>query len=387
MMWMRSRSASVACLLIGLAWAGIAQAQETFLLSPNKSGAQWQIGTGLKLPIGPEGIFQGGMSPAGAGEVPILNVPPVPGATVMQTANGGLQVPAAAFSRPAAGTPRRVAVLPSNPAVFQVATSIDHQFPAVTATFAPQGAPGPATFLTPPDGTGGLIRYSGGEQAFGGPAQFRLGKGSGAGVNGVLSPNGAGEPPNATVWINFDEAVPGAETTQQVAVVGAGFPLGGATTLGAVGASLASPPVTTMWGPGTVRLVSVGDPICCQIGTLGTINSSVPVPGGAPFPSNQVFASKGFPWTTGLITISNMAAVPAEVFYLSGTDDRDAQGTGNVTLVSGALSDRALSGPNANRGWVRMLVPEPGAVLGTAGALGMLGLCHSLVRRRRAGQA
>jgi hypothetical protein len=101
----------------------------------------------------------------------------------------------------------------------------------------------------------------------------------------------------------------------------------------------------------------------------------------------MVTSSKGFPWTTGKITISQPGALPEpEVFFLSGTDTRDTQGTGNVTLVSGALSQRALSGPNANRGWVRMLLPEPGAALGAAGALGLLGVCHSLVRRRRVGR-
>ena len=50
----------------------------------------------------------------------------------------------------------------------------------------------------------------------------------------------------------------------------------------------------------------------------------------------------------------------------------------------GSLSARALSGPNANRGWLSLtlVVPEPTAALGAVGALAMLGLCHGLVRRR-----
>ena len=83
------------------------------------------------------------------------------------------------------------------------------------------------------------------------------------------------------------------------------------------------------------------------------------------------------------ITVAYPGAGPKEVFFLSGTDMRVA-GVGNVSLVSGSLSTRALSGPNANRGWLSLTlaVPEPTAALGAVGALAMLGLCHGLVRRR-----
>jgi len=388
----------VACLLAALAWAGSASAQQTFLLSPNNSGAQWQIGTGLKLPIGPEGIFDGGLTMNDADNIPLLNVPPAAGATVMQdfsTSMGGrITVPANAFMRPANGTenpgegPRKVGVLPSNPTLFQVGTSLSHKFPAVTAVFSPGGAPGPATL----PGAGGIIRYSGGAKAFGGPAQFRLKKGAGAGITGALSPNALGEPPNASVWVAGFGNDP--VTVMTVGVLGAGFagggvmtPGGGTTALAPVGASVAAPGITTMWGTGTVVAVNVTDGagglVCCEVGPNGTILSSVKP--GAAFPlSNMVTSSKGFPWTTGRITISQPDATPdGEVFFISGTDTRDTQGTGNVTLVSGALSQRAVSGPNANRGWVRMLLPEPGAALGAAGALGLLGVCRVLVQRRR----
>ena len=122
---------------------------------------------------------------------------------------------------------------------------------------------------------------------------------------------------------------------------------------------------------------------CCTVTPMGYIPSSIAV--AAVFPSNMVTASKGFPWTTGLITISQPGAGPPEVFFLSGTDMRVA-GVGNVSLVSGALSVRALSGPNANRGWLSLdlvaTAPEPSVALGLGGALAMLALCHGLVRRR-----
>ena len=113
---------------------------------------------------------------------------------------------------------------------------------------------------------------------------------------------------------------------------------------------------------------------------MGTIASSIP--GTGLTLANIVFGSKGYPWTTGLIIVSApMAMGGAEIFFLSGTDMRVA-GVGNVSLVSGSLSDRFLSGANANRGWVSLTLPEPSAALGAAGAFAMLALCHGLVRRR-----
>jgi hypothetical protein len=95
----------------------------------------------------------------------------------------------------------------------------------------------------------------------------------------------------------------------------------------------------------------------------------------------------GFPWTTGFISIFQPALAPngIEQFFLSGTDMRVA-GVGNISMVSGALSVRALSRANSNRGWISLnlveVVPEPSVPLAAAGALVMLGICHGLVRRR-----
>ena len=389
-----SRFARLMCLLLALAWGGVAQAQQQFLLTGPDDGAQWQIGTGLPLPVGTAGIFFGGMTMGTAGTFPPLNVPPAPGKVVTQdlatTMGGAISMPRGLFSLPALGTPNKIALFPSNPVVFQVATSIDFAFPSTTQAFAPGSAPGPGVFTTP---GGGIISYDGGAKAFGGSAQFELKVGSGAaggalGPTPITSAGGGGTLPIASVWINLQGKGPASVT--QVAPVGAALPGGASTALAQVGAPAASPAVTTMFGPvtaarGGVRAVNVTTPTpCCTVGPIGTINSSISLP--ATFPSNMVTASKGFPWTTGKVTISQPGAVPAEVFFASGTDMRVA-GVGNVSLVSGALSLRALSGPNANRGWVSMTLPEPTAALGAAGALGLLGLCHTLVRRRRADRA
>jgi hypothetical protein len=332
------------------------------------------------------------MTPATAGTFPPLLVPPVSNVstmgaatrTIMETGGtsqgGAIIVPPAVLSRPAPGAPVPIAVFPTNPAVFQVATSINYAWPAATATLAPGGAPGtPSSTAVLGTGiVGGIIAYSGSTKAFGGPAQFAISAGPGA-AGGRVPPNTMGALPVASVWINAFGKLPGSAT--MVGVVGASAPLG----LGQPGAPVSAPTATTMFGPvakglGLVNQMTPTNAVnCCTVGPAGTIPSSISVT--FAFPSNMVTGSKGFPWATGFLTISQPAASPAEVFYASATDMRVA-GVGNISLVSGALSARALSGPNANRGWLSLTLPEPTAALGSLGALAMLGLCHGLVRRR-----
>jgi len=382
------------CAILTLGWVGSVQAQ--YLLTGN-SGGEMQIGTGLPLPIGPNGIFAGGKAPGTAGKAywPDLLVPPnpnvlfgaspAPTATIMQnlstTMGGAIAFPPGVLTKPAAGSPVRIGVFPTNPALMQVATSVDYSWPSVSQTFAPGGAPGPAVL-----GTGivnGVIAYSGGAKSFGGPGQFSFTPGPGA-SGGRVPTNPGGVDPIATVWINAFAGLPA--TVMTVAVAGAsnmgGLAQPGAPVTGPV-STTAFGPITTM-GFGGVNITTGGtamNPFCCTVGPLGTINASVAA--GGPGLTNMVTGSKGFPWTTGFITVSQPNAVPPEIFFLSGTDMR-VSGIGNVSLVSGSLSVRKLSGPNANRGWLSLtlVTPEPSAVLAAAGALGMLGLCHTLVRRR-----
>ena len=414
---------AVSALLLILGWGGSAQAQ--FLLTGmGGSGGQLQIGTGLPLPVGVAGIYLGGMIPATAGTPfwPPLNVPPNPnistggGATrtIMQTlgtahpscppvvgCGGAIVIPPAALSTPAPGPPPvGIGVFPTNPAVFQVATSISYAWPAAagtvmggtmtstfipgTVTLAPGGAPGP--LVTGTALVGGIISYGGGTKAFGGPGVFALAPGPGAGT-ARAAPNTMGIVPIATVWINLFGALPA--TAMTVLVVGASAPptVMGLQALAAPGAALAALAGTTMFGALALPFGAVNVPVggggCTMycMGPAGTIPSSASGPG--PALSNMVTGSKGFPWSTGFVTISQPGAGPPEVFFQSGTDMRVA-GVGNVSLVSGSLSARALSGPNANRGWLSLTlaVPEPTAALGAVGALAMLGLCHGLVRRR-----
>jgi hypothetical protein len=102
----------------------------------------------------------------------------------------------------------------------------------------------------------------------------------------------------------------------------------------------------------------------------------------------NMFTSQPGPWTTGKIIITNMAAVPSETFTISGKDSRTGAGGGSIQMVSGALSARATTGPNANRGWVRLeLTPVGGvpsmSVYGLAATAGLMLLTAGYAMRRR----
>lgn len=86
----------------------------------------------------------------------------------------------------------------------------------------------------------------------------------------------------------------------------------------------------------------------------GTISAVVGPLGTGPAPTDMA-SSVGFFWTTGRITVSAPGAkgMP-ERFVLSGADNRGANGAGTIQLVAGTLSHRVTSGPNANRGWIRL---------------------------------
>jgi len=383
---MMIRKLGLACLLVVLAWGSSARAQ--YLISPGSNvGGQLQIGTGLPLPVTNQklmtapGIFFGGMSTADAGNFPPLLVRPNPAkvASIMQglsTAAGGKLsfAPGVLTNKIATMTPRApIGVFPTNPAVFQVRTSIDYSWPNVAAVFAPGGGPfvpGTPAEVFPGPG-GGSITYSGSVKSFGGPAQFAITAGPDAGKFRV--PVNGTKVPIASVWINAFGKLPGSAT--KALIVGASNYLGKAPQ----GASLASPTATTMFGVLAKDIVAFPAAAMTMNGAIDPMLSAGPFTG--PPLTNMVTGTKGFPWTTGAITISNPGAVPAEVFYAKGTDMRVA-GVGNVSLVSGALGLRKLSGGNSNRGWLSLTIPEPTAALGAAGALAMLTLCHALVRRR-----
>jgi hypothetical protein len=115
----------------------------------------------------------------------------------------------------------------------------------------------------------------------------------------------------------------------------------------------------------------------------GLIAMSASLVKSAPGTTHDPANSAGFPWTTGMVRIVQPSALGDwDTVTITGMDSR-VNGVGTISLVSGALSDRLISGPNANRGWMRLTVPEPGAVVGALTALAMLAACHATRRARR----
>jgi hypothetical protein len=92
--------------------------------------------------------------------------------------------------------------------------------------------------------------------------------------------------------------------------------------------------------------------------------------------------SAGLPWTTGRVIVSSPEALGYyERFTLTGKDSR-MSGIGTISLVSGGLANRTVSGPNGTRAWLRLTVPEPDSAVGSVVALAVLALCHAWARRR-----
>lgn len=347
-----------------------------------------QIGSGLPIPIT--------TLPAQTGK--ILSHPGAiaasPNATIMQTTNivNTWMNPRKLTLSPAKFTydepPLQIGVFDANNAVFAVSTNLSVVNPNPAngpAMLSAGGRPGPATvtfcaggpgpFATPgclgpktlntpafgePD-TNGLVRYTATRNQFGGIASGRT-----TGTAQVLFNAGkASVLPCAACLVAVSQATPGT-----AAVFGQTF-----------GATVMNPPDINPTG---VFVVPVG-----QFGTidpldLTTMNAQTDGAGNfVPF-TGQGATSWGFPLTTGRLTISvTQNNGDPEIFIRTGADGRTPNGSGIVSLVSGTVSKRSLSGPNGNRGWVTLRIPEPGVLAAGSSALLMLAGCHWLVRRRQ----
>lgn len=370
---MRSAILANLLLLFVLLLASSAQAQTAYSLALG-SGSQSQIGTGLPLPVQ---VFAGGTMTATAGTAfwpPLLGVPQVgPSPPVTETGpSGTLRVNPGVIGRVATAVAIQP-TFPTNPAVFQVNTAIDSFWPAATATFAPGQGPAalaltPGAPVTITSTVGGTVTYSNTGRAFGGAGGFSFSP-SPLAADGLIA--GAA----VTVYINFMGSVPG--TLPVAAAIVPVFTLLPQSGAGFVGSVTPAPQISTAGANTTPGFVAG------IFGPLGTAISTAFTANGFPGLTNRIIGDQGFPWTTGMLTVA-APAVPPETFFLSGTDTRvGGVGAGNVSMVAGTLSNRQLSGPNANRSWVRMLLPEPGAMAAAAGALLTLGACHNWVRRRR----
>ncbi len=390
---------------LGLALAGAAQATQ-LQFSLVGGGGQIHIGNGLALPI------QQAATPGQTGTVfPPLGVPvrtgpaPLIAGTIVKslksTAGGKqgyqrrLSVPVGVLSKAAGQT--TVGVKFSNPNLFAVGTNLKFTWPAAPAVLSTGAAVGGGgTGVATISAHGGSMTYSNAlGKRFGGPAHFALSPGA-----------PAGDFPQApvTIWLKVNLATPACTHSAPFF----GGPPATPNTACVAGVVLANP--TGLAGPGGVSTLSlttmgaaVGGPNVA-LAKLGTSPLGTLLPGLAPpvvtkpypfpaatnplIPPNNNATSRPGPWTTGNIVITNAAATPAETFTLSGKDSRTANGAGTIQFVSGALSSRAATGGNANRGWLRLVLTSPQPVpamspLGLAAMAGLLLLTAGYVMRRR----
>jgi hypothetical protein len=328
--------------------------------------ARFQIGDGLPLPIGFTAVPNG-------------KIAAIPGATVMQHGVHAAGNPAKLVIDPFQwafdGAPVNLVVFQAAFPTFQVHTNLTYMIPrdkvmlsagrrtgAATVTFCgntgstvtAMGNPGCLGGTT---GTGRL-RYTRTANQFGGPAQASIGGSANVAMRGAAPAPCAG-----------------------VACIIAFFVATGPPT-GAVGAPFGFTNVSLPPAPnpgaftGTVsamgKIVNLG----MALGP-GLVDTSM---------------SWGGPWTTGMVSASAPAAVPPELFQLTGMDLRaTGTGMGVLSLVAGGFSQRSIGGPNANRGWLNLTISAPTSHVPSLPGIGVVVLGALMggwgarsVRRRRA---
>jgi len=393
-----------ASLMLSLGLAGTSHAQAYPLAGG--SGLQYQIGGGLPLPIQ-------AVNPTATGTVfPNLLVPPL----------GGTVTPTGFLLQGPGADPKDITIIypllekkasyaklgqaGQNPNLYMVATNLSVRFPATSQTVMFQlatsldpttlGRTGLTTTTFFTGIAGNNIRYSNAlAQRFGGPGNFFVGnpgtQPAGAlykGVNATLwaiAVKGPGNPPCVHPFFGGVNAACVGALAQAVPGSGLGGPAGWGAPVGFT--------VTTAGGTPMALATSLGKPKkgpepgvqLLSVNAMGTVlqshftNTMVPT---AMTGFTNMASSTGYPWTTGMITVSApLAAGVGEKFTITGMDSR-VNGVGTIQLVTGTLSRRTTSGPNANRAWLRLNVPEPSAALASGAGLLMLALCHGLARRR-----
>jgi hypothetical protein len=197
----------------------------------------------------------------------------------------------------------------------------------------------------------GRLKYTATANQFGGTSRSRLGAaGTKGGASVVLRGAGSAAPCThpalggaqancigAFSPVVLSETLYTAPTTVANTFMTLGLPVGGGP-FGVFGTGTGPPaPIYPIKVTAGGAVVSVGTTL---VGNL---------------PANSVQDWAG-PFTTGSITIeAPQAAGGGETFKLQGGDNR-IDGVGSISLVSGAVSKRFLSGDNANRGWLNYQV-------------------------------
>jgi len=370
-------------LLIAVTGAMSAQAQTTHPLHPFYTNARAQIGDGLPLPIT--------LTPP-----PYGGIHAVPGATAVQgtttTVPPSIMIATGQLTAP--GTPMNIGAKANNPNIFQVQTSIAISWPKAPITFVANGRTGPDTVtwcpgfplpttslnpsctnpatttpINPP--VNSSLKYVRTANALGGTAQGAI-----AGVGGMTVGGGTGR--GAVVAVRA-----GANQAPCVFLPKGNCRAAFDTVLPAPTQAGGGPFGFTNMTPGVPKVFpGVFDISANTMGTITYISvTGLPANGF----SNKA-TSWGGPWTAGSLVVQALTAAGSpEVFTLMGNDQIVGTMTSTrvrqISLVSGAVSARTASKPNANRGWMNLYLPEPGAALGTVGALLALLVCHNVVRR------
>jgi hypothetical protein len=300
---------------------------------------------------------------------PLLIAPnPNPGKALIKQTTGAdpkkMTIPPGVLLRKSPGTKKLgVAARNGSGPILQVQTNVDFSAPAAATTSPVLEAGGRtgAAVATFAAGTS-KVRYVKTKAQFGGPAQAKVVPLTPVRLWLFLPGMGSSLPCKHPAFGGVDAGCRG--------LVMARYPAPFAAPGAFVGFSTASPGAPQ---PSKVHAFSIP-------AVTGLVAMSAPL--ATPVPSHNMGTSFGFPWTTGMVTISAPAALgSAEKFFLTGMDSR-VNGVGTISLVSGALSTRAFTSTNANRGWLRLTVPEPGALIGAAAALAALAVVHHLARRR-----
>jgi hypothetical protein len=419
----------VTCLFFAGAWATTASANHcpdgdaagcaTYGLSGN---IRLQVGDGLPIPATLA-------NPAPNGQIFVQ-----PAATVVQTDGGtNLTKPRKMYFAPdgirQAARAKNLGVRPFNAAVFQVKTEITFHFPgpyvlkpggtnqsdpadlagsaifsagrrtgADTVTYCagdivpktPNGN-GPPSCTGPGDGViNGLMQYTKTSHQFGGTGQFGeptanfFTKAQALGIQSVnVALNGGGGGANCQYDNGANPTCKAIFAFASVAVTGA---QGG--TMGFANSTPGGTPT-----PNVGRIFMSVNGLGSITNVFGPTNTTTPK-SGLP----NAATSFGGPWTTGRLKVSVTNAIPPnplEVFTLTGSDARNASGVGTISLVTGAMANREVTGPNANRGWLNLCVGAPTGIdcpqftvptmrtHGLVALMGLLALAGGYILRRR----
>ena len=356
-----------ALLVLSLALAGTANAK-SFSMS-----GQWYQNRGplIDIPIngGPELCFSGNIQNGCVGVFRAANGG-IPGAAVITPTNIGpanFVIPPHAFAQALGAQTVAVAIVPTvvqlvtsfvfdGPADFTQAAGASPPFvagqvakfrknawskdPGQVGRSAPNfawcpGVGGPAcaagTAATPTN-VQGIVKYTGGANAFGGTMGMIL---SGTGATSIVGGQITVPTPGVgTAMVDLLAHLPimGAGTNPQVGGVGYAFKndviLGSAPLF--VG-------FMTSTGGGAGLITSTGPPLTTGM----TAMNPVVIPGDTNI-------NWGFPWTTGTVSVMNteMSGTMNQTGTLTamGSDSRNAAGGGRITLVAGGTSNRVVSG-------------------------------------------